>query len=624
VGVALLVAIVAGTGFVAQMQRLAAIEDFRTFARNLGKGMATQTAQSIAIVDQILTLVATSGAAPGDAKGAAGSTATDANLRLRSLHDAIAGPVLALAMVDSLLVADADGRVVGDSNAWPAKSGNVSEREYFRHLRNVDERSMFIDTPALDRANGRRTVAMARRIDDPHGRFAGIVVAEFSLTGLEQSYRVAMPPNRSVSLARRDGVILMTFPHRDDAMGQRIPGASPWYATRDRGGGVYIGPGDFDSTRVLASVHLLGELPLVVEASVTEAFVLQHWQGNVMWTVLAGIAAATAVVVLLVIYARQYERIESSEQSLTQKNREIEAAHDELNETLANLSQGVCLYGKDKKLLVFNQRFCWLYDLQPGTVQPGMTKEDIARLRIGRGTFPNRDLAEYLATIDQAIRERQPLDAVDELPNGKSIAFHFQPLPGRRWLTTHEDITQRVQAEARVSFLARHDFLTGLANRISFKERLESAFEEAKRGKSFAIMCLDLDRFKAINDSFGHPVGDALLRSLAERLLAQARKVDIVARLGGDEFAILLPGLLDASHASVIAQRIIETVKQPFEIEGHRLMAGMSIGIVMSRGGDAGPAQLMKDGDRALYLAKGEGRGTWRLFEESTEGASPA
>jgi diguanylate cyclase (GGDEF)-like protein len=613
----LVAAIVVATGVILELQRLAAIDDFRTATKNLGNGMSQQTAHAFAAIDQVLVRVAARlTAAPGAASAA---------LRSKSTQELLADQSRPIGLLDRLLLVDNHGRVVYEAGNWPPGAVDLSGRDFFRHFLATDEPALFVGAPAVDPASGRRTFAMARRINDAQGRFAGIVVGECSLNDLEDFYRLAMPAaRRALSLVRRDGLILLRYPRRDGEIGRKIPEQSPWYTALGAGGGTYVAPSYFDSTVVIASVQPLKDLPLVVEASVTEVDALVHWRGNIVWFVAGGAAAAASVAILMRLFARQYWRIESSERSLAAKNAEIEAAHRQLNETLSNLSQGVCLYGSDKRLLVVNKRFCNLYDLPPESVQPGMSKEEIAQLRLACGSFLKQPFGEYLAMIDRVIEEGQPLDTVYELTNGKTIALHFQPLPAGRWITTHEDITKRVQAEARITFLARHDPLTGLANRTSFYERLEGALDENRRGRGFALFCLDLDGFKAVNDSLGHPIGDSLLCAVAQRLLTQVRAVDVVARLGGDEFVALVADVAESARAAIVASRIVESIHEPFEIDGRQINIGISIGVVMATGGEGTAMQLMKDGDLALYRAKREGRGTWRFFAPESDAAVPA
>src|SRR6185437_11337264 len=202
-----------------------------------------------------------------------------------------------------------------------------------------------------------------------------------------------------------------------------------------------------------------------------------------------------------------------------------------------------------------------------------------------------------------------------ELSHGRVIAISRQAMADGGWVATYEDVTERQRAEAQSVFMARHDALTGLPNRVLFHERVEQALAQAGRAEDFAVLLLDLDRFKAVNDTLGHPVGDELLRAVAERLQACVREVDTVARLGGDEFAVVQSGVTKAEDAAVLARRIVEVVSQPYDLDGHRIMIGASVGISIAPGDGASCGKLLKNADVALYKTKAEGRGTWRFFE---------
>ncbi|MDO9712202.1 EAL domain-containing protein [Paracraurococcus lichenis] len=177
------------------------------------------------------------------------------------------------------------------------------------------------------------------------------------------------------------------------------------------------------------------------------------------------------------------------------------------------------------------------------------------------------------------------------------------------------DVTESREAEARIAHLAHHDALTGLPNRILFRERLEEALARARRSGSFAVLCLDLDRFKEVNDTLGHPIGDALLCAVAARLRSELRDTDILARLGGDEFAIVQSSVNQPHDATALARRLVEVVGAPFEVEGHQISVGASVGVAVAPGDGMDPDALLKAADMALYRAKADGRGTWRFFE---------
>lgn len=191
-------------------------------------------------------------------------------------------------------------------------------------------------------------------------------------------------------------------------------------------------------------------------------------------------------------------------------------------------------------------------------------------------------------------------------------------------MTAHEDITERARNEQHIAYLAQHDLLTGLANRAMFSERLDEAAKRlARHGTTFTVLMLDLDKFKNVNDTLGHPAGDRLLVEVAQRLKSSLRDTDVVARLGGDEFAIIQQNEKNQSEGAILlALRIIGLIEQPFEIDGHQVVVGTSIGIAFApeHGDDA--ESLLQKADFALYAAKSGGRNDFRVFKpELTEAA---
>jgi diguanylate cyclase (GGDEF)-like protein len=189
-------------------------------------------------------------------------------------------------------------------------------------------------------------------------------------------------------------------------------------------------------------------------------------------------------------------------------------------------------------------------------------------------------------------------------------------MPHGGWLATHEDITERRRAEAEIVHLARHDGLTGLANRAEFNARLEEASKRLKRnGGALAVMMLDLDKFKDVNDTRGHLAGDRLLEEVGRRLKSEIRDIDVLARLGGDEFAIIQEGGADQQQgATALALRIIEAITRPFDLNGHEANVGISIGIALAPVHGIESEELLRGADLALYDAKANGRNDFRLF----------
>jgi diguanylate cyclase (GGDEF)-like protein len=291
---------------------------------------------------------------------------------------------------------------------------------------------------------------------------------------------------------------------------------------------------------------------------------------------------------------------------------------------LNNMSHGVLMCDDQARVVVVNHRYCEIYGIDHNSIRPGTPYRDVVGLSVEAGNYPGRTVDELLTERAPIQRLRQPATAIRSISGGRTTAVSYEPMPDGGWIATHEDITERRRSEQQIVFLAQHDALTRLANRVLFQERLDQALVQAKRGAGFALLWLDLDQFKAVNDTLGHPIGDSLLCAVADRLLSTVRDGDIVARLGGDEFAILQHGVSGAEAAIALARRIVEMIGAPYELEGNRVVIGTSIGIALAPMAGADAAQLLKGADLALYRAKQDGRGRWRLFEAEMDAAAQA
>ncbi len=293
----------------------------------------------------------------------------------------------------------------------------------------------------------------------------------------------------------------------------------------------------------------------------------------------------------------------------------LQWTNERFNVALSNISQGVCFFDGERKLIIANRRFSEIYGLAPESIRVGMSLAEIVSIRAAVGAGPKVQPEEYLSWRSAVRNENVASDTVVELENGQVIAIRHQPMPGGGWVGTHEDITERRKAEAQIVHMARHDALTGLPNRTLFHERLDQALAFLGRSQECAVLCLDVDHFKDVNDTFGHPAGDFVLQTVAARLQACVREVDTVTRLGGDEFAILLVNTDTPAGTHDAAQRIIRALREPIRFHGNTIMSGTSVGIALAPQDGDTPSKLLKNADLALYRAKSEARGTYRFFE---------
>lgn len=304
---------------------------------------------------------------------------------------------------------------------------------------------------------------------------------------------------------------------------------------------------------------------------------------------------------------------------LKQQKAELHATNLRLDAALTHMSQGLCLYDREGRLQVVNRRFCEIFDISPELVRPGMTFEDVLRLSVAAGNHGSQTVADLLVECQEFLARRRSGNYLQQLSDGRIVSIAHRSTSDGGWLISCEDVTEQQRAQSQIAFMARHDALTRLPNRALFGERLERAVAEAGRGIGFAVFCIDLDNFKQINDTLGHPVGDALLCAVADRISACVREVDTVARLGGDEFAVVQSEVRTVEEAERLAQRIVESVGAPYELVGHRIIVGCSVGIALAPGDGMSREKLLKNADMALYRSKMDGRGTWRFFEPAMD-----
>ncbi len=439
-------------------------------------------------------------------------------------------------------------------------------------------------------------------------------------------------------------------------------------------------------------------------------------------------------------------RLEEQHALSRKQGEELSVRNLQFDLAINNMSQGLCFFDGSRRLVVCNQRYMEIYDLDPARVRPGMPLEEIVDLRFEAGSFPDMTPDQYLVWRKNIAVSAQVSDTIVRLKNGRTIKIHHQPMPDLGWVATHEDITDRVRteedleeqnrlfhaalnnmphglsmfdaqerlivcnrryqemyrlpseltaagttlqalmdyraetgqspldtnqhskerkdrmqagaarsykltlrdgrtlqidyepmssggwvtthqditeatrAEARIAYLARHDWLTELPNRLQFRDVLDDALISVNCGSNkIALISIDLDQFKAVNDTLGHPAGDELLKAVSARLRNCVRENDILARLGGDEFAIIRSESAGRDGLASLATRLIDSLSEPFRIGDDDVTIGTSVGIAIApdHGGDFDT--LLKSADIALYRAKSDGRGTYRFFEQEMD-----
>lgn len=309
-------------------------------------------------------------------------------------------------------------------------------------------------------------------------------------------------------------------------------------------------------------------------------------------------------------------------QELQNKIAELKRAEEELKESLSlqraaleSTVDGILVVNKNRKIATYNQKFVQMWRIPADIIALKDDKEALSFV-----VYQLKNPESFLAKVGEmyAQPEAESCDVL-EFKDGRIFERYSQPqrlgkeIVGRVW--SFRDITERRMAEETIRYQALHDLLTDLPNRILFNERLSGALVNAKSNQgTIAVMFLDLDRFKTINDTLSHACGDQLLQMVAERLTSSLWQHDTVARWGGDEFTLLLPQISCAEDAARIAQVILDTLKQPFNIEGHQLHISSSIGISLYPHDGEDGETLLRNADAALHRAKEQGRNNYQFY----------
>lgn len=312
---------------------------------------------------------------------------------------------------------------------------------------------------------------------------------------------------------------------------------------------------------------------------------------------------------------RAVDRLRRSLSEIQTAKHEVELAHSRFDAALRNMPQGLSMFDGDDRLVAYNGQYLEIYGLRPERIAIGMTFGEVFA---GQDLVP--DLDAYLRDFKQRLASQESSSNTVTFPNGRVVYISYARTPGGGWVATHEDITQRKAVERKIELLAHFDGLTQLANRNLFKDRVEEALARHRRLQHrFAVMLLDLDRFKGVNDALGHHAGDALLQQVSDRIRSTVREIDVPARLGGDEFGLVVTFGAERFEqaAAALAERLIAIIGAPYDIEGHPVVIGCSIGIALVPEHGERFDEVLRNADLALYKSKHSGRSCSHFYSDS-------
>jgi diguanylate cyclase (GGDEF)-like protein/PAS domain S-box-containing protein len=521
-------------------------------------------------------------------------------------HEELRTRVSAYSDAAGISVFDADGNLINSSEVWPVPDVKISDRTYFKTLKSGNESTPIQIELVRGRVfSGGWATIVAQRLTGPNGAFAGVIARSIAPATFEKYLAsVVLREGAAISMYRRDGILLARYPHIENMMGSNIRSASVYaYMSLSTGGNLRV-TSPIDGQERLASVNSLQRFPISVVASMTVDAALADWREQTRFLVVVAILSAITIAILLSFFVRKL-----LQQHKIEKQR--------LDTAINNMSQGLLLYDSSERLVVCNQRYISMYGLSSDVVKPGLSFRDLLLYRKKIGSFKG-DVEAFITGVRRNVAIGKTTRNTIETGKGRVIQITNQPLKNG-WLATHDDVTERQRAEEQIRHLAHYDALTDLPNRALFHERLRQELAQMTPERQLAVLYIDIDEFKSVNDSLGHMIGDELLKSVAVRLGACIESSDFVARLGGDEFAIVKTAVKDPADVADLATRVLETIRVPYDCQGHQVTSDASIGVAIAPQHGTDLDQILKNADMAMYAAKSAGRRTWRFFEASMD-----
>lgn len=557
-----------------------------------------------------------------------------AALATLTMHDRLVRIARTLPQLDAIMAIDAEGNLINYSRGWPIPRLNVADRDYFRAMTADPSLMRFISESVQNRTTGTWTIYVVRKAVAADGTFLGLILGAVQLSYFEQLYQAMAPASKgALSLFREDGILLVRYPYGDMVVGRSITHSPVFERLADAGpdGVVVRFRGLTDGQDRLVAARPLTRFPLVATAGGLIEPILGEWRQNTAYMISAGVILELVVAglgLLMLDQLRVHRMLSEARAARAGAEAELVVARekDQASWTLStqhrlmaaavsNMAHGLGMVDSSGRLIVANRRLAEIFALPEAGVRPGTTL-DALHARLGTQSSLSSSDVDLLFSHILAFRHaRKRISHVIEVASNRTLAVNFAPLDDDGWLVTLEDITEQRVTAARISHMALYDALTGLPNRTLFHIKLGEAVARSLRGISSAILYLDLDHFKAVNETLGHPAGDALLREVTLRLAGQVREIDTAARLGGDEFAVIQSSVDQPDDATSLALRLINVLSAPYDINGHQVVVGTSIGIAVLPGDGHDPDMLLKNADLALYRAKEEGRGRYRFFE---------
>jgi len=528
------------------------------------------------------------------------------------INRALADILIQLPEAQSLRVVDAEGNFIYDATGSLSPT-NIADRPYFRRNRDDSEAGLVISEPFFARITQNWVITASRRLNDADGRFLGLIQAGVRTDYFQDFYETLnVGVSGTISLYDKELHLAARHPARPELLGKSMEQSplkerlqTPAFS------GDYVATSPLDGIERSYTFRQLANSPFFILIGQSQDEIFAQWRHKAWLFLAVAVALVSAFVVVVFVWRRSYRRAEALAETMTAA---WQATTQRTRALLDSLPDPAWLKDKEGRMVAVNGAYRELIQ-RPDEALIGKTVFEIWPEAAAR-KFQEQDAA-VLAQLVQ-MRSEGTLTRAD----GTTRYFEYVRTPAHSpdgeiigIAGIARDLTERKEAEDRIRHMAEHDPLTDLPNRLVLSHRLTTTLADSVGHQAhIALLFLDLDHFKNINDSLGHAIGDKVLLQVAERLRGCLHEHDTVSRQGGDEFAILLVGCNSPAMIALIAQRLIDAIAQPFPVEGQELNLSASIGIAVypEDGSDIG--QLLKSADTAMYHVKASGRGNYQFF----------
>lgn len=489
---------------------------------------------------------------------------------------------------------DRDGNLIISSEPVPPPPINISDRKYFRALKDAEQTPSTAPQIELvhSRSHDDMRIVVARSVHNGDGQFLGVIARTIPPSELERFLSSTTGNERVTLLISDSSGIIARYPTIDIGHDQALLESA---ALRSVGETSLGSLGAHAEGENIISARRLAHYPVTIVAATRVSVALASWREETRILIMVASLAAIVTGIMLISVVRH----------LKEQTRRLDVA-------ISNMPQALLLFDASERLIVRNKRYAQMFGT-PEHLVIGRKLRDIARsCRSDARRFAALEV--YRDGVQEALQMASRSQRILSLADGRSLQIVSQALNGGGWVSTIDDITERRRAEDLLVRLAQYDSLTGLPNRASFLEHLRQALPGTSEDRQLAVLFVDLDDFKAVNDTLGHPIGDQLLRAVAIRLKDCVTSGEFVARLGGDEFAFACECSLDRHEVLDLIQRVYHATRSDYECAGHTLIIDASIGVALAPSDGDNPDSIIKSADLAMYAAKTQGKKSFRFF----------